>query len=99
MNSRLHRVMLAAMVVPLLAACTFAAPLGTPGPSDGAGVTAAPTEQARVTPGPDATPTAKPARTPRPTKTPRPTQTPKPVVTAEPTAVPTAVPTATPELP
>ena len=89
LNSRLHRVMLAAMVVPLLAACTFAAPLGTPGPSDVAGQTAAPTELARVTPGPDATPTAKPVRTAKPRRTP------KPVVTAEPTAAPTA----TPELP
>jgi LCP family protein required for cell wall assembly len=76
LNSHLHRAVLAAMMVPLLAACTFAAPLGTPPPSGGAAPTAVATALDRETPGPDATPTARPARTPKPVVTPQPTPQP-----------------------
>jgi LCP family protein required for cell wall assembly len=85
----LHRAVLGAVLVSLLAGCTFAAPLGSPGPSGVAGPTVALTAQPDDTPGPDATSTPDATRTPRPNTTPRPTATRTPKSTKAPTPAPT----------
>ena len=79
----LHRAVLGLLTVSLLAGCTFAAPLGSPGPSGPVGPTAAATAQPVSTPGPDVTPT------PTPDVTAKPHKTPKPVITPAPTPRPT----------
>ncbi len=96
MKIDLHRAVLAALMVTILAGCTFAAPLGSLRPSGADGSGAPPTTGPASTAGtdtPDATPTAKPrttptpdaTRTPKPAKTavPTPTRTPKPAATAQ----------------
>ena len=83
MKIDLHRAVLGVVMVSLLAGCTFAAPLGTPGPSGAAGPTAAGTLVPGITSGPDGT------TTPDATRTPKPSKTPKPVATKAPTPAPT----------
>jgi polyisoprenyl-teichoic acid--peptidoglycan teichoic acid transferase len=74
-----YRVTLVTLAFVLLAGCTFAVPLGSPGPSGPAGPTAAASRAPETTDAPSASPTAKPRRT----ATPRPTKAPTPVPTAE----------------
>ncbi len=78
-----RRAALAALVVILVAGCTFAVPLGTPRPSGDPGPTATIIGSSDPTRRIDETAQPEPTRTPRPraTATPEPTRTPRPTPT------------------
>ena len=78
-------------MVSLLAGCTFAAPLGSPGPKDTAGATPALTQGPADTAGTDAT--TPPDATSAPDATPSSTPKPHKTATPQPTAAPTPKPT------